>query len=169
MRQAPPVPSARRAVPARVLALLLSGALSACLPAAGPPASAPPGPAGAPPWARAYLAEGGQPFVPDTGGRLVWLGVISQSLAYDEAAFYCRRLPPHGPEPWRVPTVDELRGAPFERYQLPEEPVRLWSASVATGELYRRWVVDPRTRERELKDVRLDVRLRVLCVTASAR
>jgi hypothetical protein len=144
------------------LALLL---LAACARAPSPRA-VPAGPPAAPAWAQAYLAEGGQPFVPDTNGRLVWLGVISQELPFDEAAFYCRRLPEHGANPWRVPTVEELRGAPFERYQLPEEPVRLWTADVGQGELYRRWVVDPRTRARELKDVRHGVRLRVLCVTS---
>jgi len=150
-----------RRAPILALALLLAACVVA--PAPGP---SPERPLAAPAWAQAYLAEGGQPFVPGTGGR-VWLGVISQELGYDEAVFYCRRLPPHGPEGWRVPTVDELRTAPFARYQLPEEPVRLWTASVAAGELYRRWVVDPRTGARELKDVRQDVRLRVLCVTAA--
>jgi hypothetical protein len=139
--------------------------LTACAAAPGPSAERP---LEAQAWAQAYLAEAGQTFVPGSGG-LVWLGVISQELRYDEAVYYCRSLPDHGPEPWRVPTVDELRGAPFARYTLPEEAVRLWSSTLGTGELYRRWVVDPRTGARELKDVRQDVRLRVLCVTAAAR
>jgi len=158
MRHARHAAGATRLLPALLL-------LAACVAA---PAPSPDRPLAAPAWAQAYLAEGGRPFVPGTGGR-VWLGVISQELAYDEAVFYCRRLPPHGPEAWRVPTVDELRTAPFGRYNLPEEAVRLWTSSVATGELYRRWVVDPRTGARELKDVRQDVRLRVLCVTAAAQ
>lgn len=164
MRRSHPVSAAPRAAPALALAAVLAGCVGAPAPAVGPPAGAPAAPA----WAQAYLAEGGQPFVPDPGGRLVWLGVISQELAYDQAVFYCRRLPDHVAGPWRVPTVEELRGAPFSRYQLPEEPVRLWTASVAAGELYRRWVVDPRTGARELKDVRQGVRLRVLCVTPAA-
>jgi hypothetical protein len=149
-------PAARAAL-ACAAALLLA----ACVVRQAPP----PPPGAGPAWAQAYLAEAGEAFVPDPGGRLLWLGVVSQQLAYDEAVWYCRRLPPHGERPWRVPTVDELKGAPFDRYHLPEEPVRLWSASVIPGELYLRWVVDPRTRARERKEVRQEVRLRVLCVT----
>jgi hypothetical protein len=156
-------PGQSRLLPAVLLAVL--PALSACV---GPTPAAPgPGPeaGGSPPWAQAYLAQGGDAFVPDPARPLVWLGVISQELPYDGAVWYCRRLPPHGPAEWRVPTVAELQGAPFARYALPDTPVRLWSADVAAGEAYARWVVDPRTGVPEVKTVGPDLRLRVLCVT----
>jgi hypothetical protein len=151
----PPHPF-RAAIPAACLAAVLAWG---CAGRAG----APPGSA-ATSWTTPIPAQGAEPFVSGGPTKRVWLGVISHEMPYDQAKAYCRRLPTHRGSPWRVPDMGELLTAPFDQYLLPEEPVRLWTATPEPGELYRRWVVDPRTRAPEIKDVRQGIHLRVLCV-----
>jgi len=152
-----------RASPAAVFGVALSAAmvLAGC---AGEPPAAPPDGAAAD-FARAYLAKGGETFVADPARGLTWLGIVSQELPFAQAEFYCRELPPRPTGAWRLPSVDELAVAPFDRYRLPDPPVRLWSAGGPPGDTALRWVVDPYTRVREAKEVRRSAHLRVLCVT----
>lgn len=152
--------------PVLALALVVLSA-AACVAPAPRQVSAPPG-AGPPSWSTPILAEGVEAFVPGGATGLTWLGIISHEVPYDQAAYYCRRLPTHKGAPWRVPDLAELRQAPFDRYRLPEEPVRLWSGTPEPGELYRRWVVDPRTGAPEIKEVRQGIHVRVLCVSGRA-
>lgn len=150
------------AVSAGALACAL---LSDC--AGAGPAAAPSGEPGPGDFVRTYVARGGETFVGDPARSLTWLGVISQEMPFDQAEPYCGRLPPRPTAPWRLPGVEELAAAPFDRYQLPDPPVRLWSATAPPGDTALRWVVDPFTRAREAKEVRGSVRLRVLCVTGA--
>jgi hypothetical protein len=140
---------------------MLAVAVAAC--AGHRPAPSPEG--GDADFARVYLAKGGETFVEDPARGLTWLGIVSHELPFDQAATYCQQLPPRPTGAWRLPGVDELAAAPFGRYQLPDPPVRLWSASGPPGDTALRWVVDPYTRAREVREVRGSVHLRVLCVT----
>lgn len=142
---------------------LATFALAACV---GPRRAAPP-PGAGPDFGRAFMAKVGEAFVDDPAHNLVWLGVVSHELPFDRAEVYCRQLPPHGPGAWRVPDVGELAAAPFDRYHLPDPPVRLWSATPIPGDSFRRFAIDPYTGAPEPREVRQGVHLRVLCVTTA--
>jgi hypothetical protein len=154
---------ARGAAARGALGLTLAGALLSACAGSGPPPGEPEPPASA--WA--FRAKGGETFIGDPAHGVTWLGIISHEVPFDQAEVYCRELPPHASAPWRLPSVDELAAAPFDRYQLPDPPVRLWSASGPPGDTALRWVVDPYTRAREVREVRRDVHLRVLCVASA--
>jgi hypothetical protein len=143
--------------------MALAGALlSAC---AAPGRNVPPAAPEPDAFARVFLARGGDTFVDDPARGLTWLGIISHEVPFEQAEPYCRQLPPRPTGTWRLPDVEELSVAPFDRYRLPEPPVRLWSSTAPPGDTALRWVVDPYTRAREVKEVRASVHLRVLCVT----
>lgn len=144
-----------------VVALAVAGALLAACAGAGSPPPGEPAPAD---FARAFLAKGGETFVGDPARGLVWLGIISHEIPFDQAELYCGQLPPHASAPWRLPAADELAAAPFGRYHLPDPPVRLWSADGPPGDTALRFVVDPYTRAREARALGAG-RTRVLCVT----
>jgi len=98
-----------------------------------------------------------------TDPRLVWAPVVSPEATERLAARYCADLAPHGPAPWRVPTADELGGAPLDRFPfLPGE--FLWTVDRPAAAHHRRVVVDPRTRIRASRAPAQALHLRVLCV-----
>jgi len=144
-------------------ALALAALLAACAGAEAPPPEEP----GPPDFARPFPSRGGETFIGDPARRLTWLGIISHELPFDQAELYCRELPPRPTAPWRMPGVEELAVAPFDRYHLPDPPVRLWSADGPPGDTALRWVVDPYTRAREAREVRGADHMRVLCVASA--
>jgi hypothetical protein len=99
---------------------------------------------------------GGEP------GR-VWARVVSPEATDRLAAHYCVGLAPFGPAPWRVPTADELAGAPLDRFSfLPGD--LLWTTDRPDDAHHRRVVVDPLTGALGSRAPAQALHLRVLCV-----
>lgn len=110
---------------------------------------------------------GGATALPGADPRLVWARMVSPEATERLAVHYCAGLTPFGPAPWRVPTADELAGAPLDRFRFLDGDI-LWTLDRPTDAHHRRVVIDPLTGARDSRAPSQALHLRVLCVVEAS-
>lgn|GEM_PF-1681150 len=105
--------------------------------------------------------------LPGADPGLVWARMVSPEATDRLAAHYCAHLAPFGQAPWRIPTADEIAGAPLDRFPFLAGDL-LWTVDRPRGAHHRRVVIDPVKRARDSRAPSQALHLRVLCVAEAS-